>query len=68
MPVAQESKAAAIAAAATSAPAAVYFEVVLESRKDLYGFTYKPGIKHVVDQATLDALGDAVVEKTQLKA
>jgi len=46
-----------------SEKAPVYFEIVLASRKDLYGFTYKPGIVHVVDQATLDALGDAVAEK-----
>jgi hypothetical protein len=45
----------------------VYYEVVLAVRKELYGFNYKPGITHVVDQATLDAFGDAVQDK-KLKA
>lgn len=45
----------------------VYYEVVLAVRKELYGFTYRPGITHVVDAATLNAFGDAVQEK-KLKA
>lgn len=45
----------------------VYYEVVLAVRKELYGFNYQPGITHTVDQATLDAFGDAVQDK-KLKA
>lgn len=45
----------------------VYYDVVLAVRRELYGFNYQPGITHVVDQATLDLLGDAVQEK-KLKA
>jgi hypothetical protein len=53
--------------AAGSEQEPVYYEVVLAVRKDLYGFTYRPGITHVVDEATLEAFGDAV-ESKKLKA
>lgn len=70
MPVAQISKSAAIEAADAkdTSKAPVYYEVTLNSVKSFYDFIYKPGITHIVDADTLKLLGDAVVEKKQIKA
>jgi hypothetical protein len=48
-----------------SAPAAEpnYYEVALKSCVEVEGHLYRPGVKHIVDDATLAALGDAVVTK-----
>ena len=38
-----------------------YTEVTLNRRVVVQGHAYLPGIRHVVDQDTLKALGDAVI-------
>lgn len=38
-----------------------YFAVTLNRLVTLNNFDYKPGLNHVVDQPTLDQMGDAVV-------
>ena len=43
-----------------------YTEVVLSRMVELQGHVYRPGVKHVVDAATLAALGDAVLTKRPL--
>ena len=43
-----------------------YTEVVLSRTVELHGHFYRPGVKHIVDAATLAALGDAVVTKRPL--
>jgi hypothetical protein len=49
-----------------SAPQPAYVEVTLSKMVELQGHTYRPGVKHVVDAATLAALGDAVTTKRPL--
>ncbi len=44
----------------------VYTEVTLSRMIELQGHAYRPGVKHVVDAATLAALGDAVLTKRPL--
>ena len=44
----------------------VYTEITLSRMIELQGHTYRPGVKHVVDAATLAALGDAVLTKRPL--
>jgi hypothetical protein len=44
-----------------------YFEITLSRAGDLNGHLYRPGRKIVVNQATLDAMGDAVLTKVALK-
>lgn len=67
MSVAQKCKAAEIMAANATEETCTYYEVSVSSRKDLFGFMYLPGRKHIVDKATLDALGDAVAEKKKIQ-
>ncbi len=43
----------------TSGP--TYYAVTLNRMITLNNFDYKPGLNHVVDQATLDQMGDAVL-------
>lgn len=38
-----------------------YFAVTLNRMVTLNNFDYKPGLNHVVDQVTLNQMGDAVV-------
>lgn len=52
-------------AAAPAAPS--YFEVELSRAVSFYGFTYRPGRRHVVDEATLALMGDAVSAKAPVK-
>jgi hypothetical protein len=44
----------------TPASDAGYTEVTLNRPVSVQGHVYRPGEKHVVDQATLAAMGDAV--------
>lgn len=46
----------------------VYSEVTLSRAVELQGHAYRPGVKHVVDAATLAALGDAVATKRPMNA
>jgi hypothetical protein len=46
--------------AETDRKAPVYFEVALKRAVVVAGHVYRPGQKHVVDEATLAAMGDAV--------
>lgn len=52
----------------TAIPEPVYTEVTLSRMVELQGHAYRPGVKHVVDAATLAALGDAVATKRPLAA
>jgi hypothetical protein len=52
----------------TPIPEPAYTEVTLSRMVDLQGHAYRPGVKHVVDAATLVALGDAVATKRPLNA
>lgn len=49
-----------------TAPQPAYMEVTLSKMIELQGHAYRPGVKHVVDAATLAALGDAVATKRPL--
>jgi hypothetical protein len=50
----------------TTAPEPAYMEVTLSRMVELQGHRYRPGVKHVVDAATLAAIGDAVATKRPL--
>jgi hypothetical protein len=52
----------------TAIPEPAYTEVTLSRMVELQGHAYRPGVKHVVDAATLAALGDAVATKRPLNA